>query len=50
MGERRYQEAIEVGEIILEHAPRDALTMVKVGTAYANLMNGEFVERYPIPA
>jgi regulator of sirC expression with transglutaminase-like and TPR domain len=50
MSERRFQDAIEVGEIILEHSPRDGLTMVQVGTAYANLMNAELVERYPIPA
>lgn len=50
MGERRYQEAIEVGEIILQHYPRDALTMVHVGSAHAQIMNAEFVERYPSPA
>lgn len=50
MGERRYQEAIEVGEIILQHNPRDALTMVHVGSADAELMRTEFVERYPDPA
>jgi regulator of sirC expression with transglutaminase-like and TPR domain len=50
ISERRFQEAIEVGETILQHAPRDALTMVQVGTAYGQLMNTEFVERYPIPA
>lgn len=50
ISERRFQEAIEVGETILQHAPRDALTMVHVGTAYGQLMNAEFVERYPIPA
>jgi regulator of sirC expression with transglutaminase-like and TPR domain len=50
ISERRFQEAIEVGETILQHAPRDALTMVQVGTAYGQLMNTEFVELYPIPA
>lgn len=50
MSERRFQEAIEVGEIILENGTRDAATMVQVGTAYANLMNTEFVQPYPIPA
>ena len=50
LGERRFQEAIEVGEIILQNSPRDALTMVQVGTAYAGLMNAEFVELYPIPS
>jgi regulator of sirC expression with transglutaminase-like and TPR domain len=50
MGERRFQDAIEVGEVILQNSPRDALTMVQVGTAYAGLMNAEFVELYPTPA
>lgn len=50
LGERRFQEAIEVGEVILRYSPRDALTMVQVGTAYASLMTAEFVELYPTPA
>ena len=50
IGERRLQEAIEVGEIILQHSPRDALTMVQIGSAYGSLVNAEFAERYPIPA
>ena len=35
---------------ILQHAPRNALTMVTLAHAYGQLMNAEFVERYPIPA
>lgn len=50
MSERRFQEAIDVAEVILQHYPHDGYTMVKLGTAYAELMKVEFVERYPIPA
>lgn len=50
MSERRFQGAIDVGAVIIETNPRDAMTMVQVGTAYANLLNAEFVERYPVPA
>lgn len=50
MTEGRFQEAIEVAEVILQHYPRDGYTMVKLGTAYAELMRIEFVERFPTPA
>jgi regulator of sirC expression with transglutaminase-like and TPR domain len=50
MIEGRFQEAIEVAEVILQHYPRDGYTMVKLGTAYAELMRVEFLERFPTPA
>ncbi len=50
LGERRFQEAIEVAEVILQHYPRDGYTMVKLGTAYAELMRAEFLERFLTPA
>jgi regulator of sirC expression with transglutaminase-like and TPR domain len=50
MTEGRYQEAVDVARVILQHYPRDGYTMVKLGTAYAELMRTEFVERYPPPA
>jgi len=50
MTEGRFQEAIEVAEVILQSSPRDGHTMVKLGSAYAELMRTEFVERYPNPA
>ena len=50
MTEGHYQEAVDVAEVILQHYPRDGYTMVKLGTAYAELMRSEFVERYPSPA
>lgn len=50
MTEERFQEAIDVAEIILQHYPRDGYTMVKLGSAYGELLRIEFVERYPVPA
>jgi len=50
MTEGRFHEAIDVAEVILQHYPRDGFTMVKLGTAYGELMRIEFVERYPNPA
>jgi regulator of sirC expression with transglutaminase-like and TPR domain len=50
MGERRFQEAVEVAEVILEHYPRDGYTLVKLGSAYAELMRVEYLERFPTPA
>ena len=50
MTEGRFQEAIEVAEVILQHYPRDGYTLVKLGTAYAELMRVEFIERFPTPA
>jgi hypothetical protein len=50
MIEGRFQEAIEVADVILQHYPRDGYTLVKLGTAYAELMRVEFLERFPTPA
>ena len=50
MAESRFQEAIDVAQIILQHYPRDGYTIVKLGTAYAELMRTEFIDRYPPPA
>lgn len=50
MIEGRFQEAIDVAEVILQHYPRDGYTLVKLGTAYAELLRIEFRERFPTPA
>ena len=50
MSEGRFQEAIEVAEALLQHYPRDGYTLVKLGTAYAELMRVEFLARFPPPA
>ncbi len=48
--QRRYQEAIDVADAILAVNPREAYTMVKKGTAYGALLQGEFIDKYPDPA
>jgi hypothetical protein len=48
--ERRYQDVVEVADVILRTNPRDALTMVKKGTAFGNMMQTEFLDRFPTPA
>lgn len=48
--ERRFQEAIEVAQLILRHHPRDGYAMVKLGTAYAELMRVEYAERFSTPS
>lgn len=49
MGEGRFQEAIDVAEVILRYYPLDGYTLVKLGTAYGELMQAEFIERFPNP-
>ena len=49
MGQRRYPEAIEVAQVILRHAPRDGYTLVKLGSAYGELIRTEFVDLFPTP-
>lgn len=48
--ERRFQDAIDVAGVILLHYPRDGYTLVKLGSAYGELMRVEFLERFPTPA
>jgi regulator of sirC expression with transglutaminase-like and TPR domain len=50
MGERRFRDAVDVAEIILRHYPRDGYTLVKLGSAYGELMRVEFLNRFPTPA
>lgn len=50
MSESRFQEAIEVAEIILQHYPRDGYTLVRLGSAYGELIRVEFLEQFPTPA
>jgi regulator of sirC expression with transglutaminase-like and TPR domain len=50
MDAARYQEAVDVCDIILRHSPRDGFTMVKRGTAVAGIMQVEFLDRYSSPA
>lgn len=49
IADRRHAEAVEVAAIILRRNPRDAYAMVKQGTAYAHMIDAEFVNKYPMP-
>lgn len=50
MSQGRYQEAIEVADVLLEHYPKDIHAVLSRGSAYGELMRTEFVERFPTPA
>ena len=50
LDEHRYQEAIDVADVILAVVPRDAYTIVKKGSALAGLMQTEFIDKYPNPS
>ncbi len=50
LDEHRYQEAIEIADVILAILPRDAYTMVKKGSAFAGQLQVEFIDKYPNPA
>lgn len=50
LDQRRYQEAIDVADVILGVVPRDAYTMVKKGSALAGQLQVEFIDKYPNPA
>ncbi len=45
--ESKFQEAIDIGEIILEQFPRDGYTLVKRGHAYGELLRDQCIERFP---
>lgn len=46
IGERRYQEAMEVADAVLAVNPRDTYALVKKGTAIAGLIKTEYGETY----
>ncbi len=47
MDQGRYQDAIDVADVILAHSPRDAQTMVRRGSALARLLDEEYYKPYP---
>lgn len=47
MDQERYQDAIEIADVILAHSPLDAQTMVRRGSAFARLLDEEFYKPYP---
>jgi len=42
----RYDEAIEVSEVILEHSPHNAIALVNQGSAYFNLLRVRYLDTY----
>ena len=45
----KYQEAIQLAEILLKHYPNDAYLYTKIGTAYYHLLDLNFYQRFPTP-
>lgn len=50
MSQGRYEEAIEVADVLLEYYPKDIHAVLSRGSAFGELMRTEFVERFPNPA
>lgn len=50
LSEKRYEEAIEVSDVILEYYPKHVHVVLARGSAYGELLRAEFEERYPNPA
>ncbi|WP_394693131.1 transglutaminase family protein [Hyphobacterium sp.] len=48
--EGRYEEAIAVGDVILQFYPNYAYVLAKIGTAFYYLLEREFHSQYPTPA
>jgi Transglutaminase-like superfamily len=48
--QHRYQDVVDVAGVILRANPRDALTMVKRGSAFGHILQAEFLNRFPSPA
>lgn len=46
---QRFQEGIEVADTILEHDPTFAYMLAKRGSAFADQIETEFVQKYPRP-
>ena len=42
-----YEDAIAVGDFLLEYHPNYAYVILKQGSAYYDLVRTEFIERYP---
>lgn len=50
MSKGRYQDAIELTDVLLEYYPKDVSAVLWRGTAYGELLRNEFLERFPTPA
>lgn len=44
---QRYEDAIEVADVLIEANPADAYAMTKKGTAYYRLLDRDFIRKYP---
>ena len=49
LAEKRYEEAVEIGDVILEAHPNLVDAILKQGTAYAYLIDVKFRAIYPTP-
>jgi regulator of sirC expression with transglutaminase-like and TPR domain len=50
LGERRYQEAVDVADAIIAANPRDAYTFAKKGSAIAGIIDVEYTRAYAGPS
>lgn len=50
MSKGRYQDAIELTDVLLEYYPKDVSAVLWRGSAYGELLRTEFLERFPTPA
>ena len=46
---QRFQECIDIADIILEHDPTSVYMSAKRGSAFADQIETEFVQKYPRP-
>lgn len=47
--EGKFQDAIEVADVILAYYPKSVYAMVKQGSAYGHLLEHDFYQKYPTP-
>lgn len=43
---RRWEEVVAVCEVVLRHSPRDIIALTNLGTACANILRAEFLDKY----
>ncbi len=48
MIEGRFQDAIDVADVILEHFPKDVHTILKRGHAHGEILKRDFLSKYPL--
>ncbi|MEL7681152.1 hypothetical protein AAG602_08295 [Citromicrobium bathyomarinum] len=50
MEQHRFEDAIAVTDILIEHYPKDVHAVLLRGAAYGELIRTEFMNPYPVPA